>query len=82
MSYFKVHGLDMWGGDISSKVVLGYDVAIHTAKELISNDPSKCATVRNVGGESYCIWLKMSNKTNPTNTSNHNCVSIFYGTQC
>ena len=32
MSYFMVHALDMCGGDISNKTVLGYDSAIKAAK--------------------------------------------------
>ena len=27
MSYFIAHGLDLWGGDIISKTVLGKDTA-------------------------------------------------------
>lgn len=66
MSYFIVHGLDMWGGDILQKTVLGKDNAIQMAKGLIDNDPSKCAVVTNDGGESYKIYLKNSRETNPS----------------
>jgi hypothetical protein len=58
MSYFMIQGVDMWGGDLYSTVVTGYNTALQTAKKLINEDSSKCVSFRNIGGDNLQVWVK------------------------
>ena len=80
--YFMIQGLDLWGGDISSTVIKGLDTAIQAAKEFINRDSKKCVVIRREGPDSFKVWTKFAKRTNPSNTKNHDSLSIFYGTRC
>jgi hypothetical protein len=83
MSYFMIQGVDMWGGDLYSTVVTGYDTALQTAKQLINEDSSKCVSFRNIGGDNFQVWVKDAKKTNSSKGTLHNkSFSIFYGSPC
>ena len=45
MPYFIVDNLCMWGGDISNHGAADYMKAIDIAKQMINENPSKCATI-------------------------------------
>lgn len=80
--YFMIQGLYLWGGDISSTVIKGLDTAIQAAKEFINRDSKKCVVIRREGPDSFKVWTKFAKRTNPSNTKNHDSLSIFYGTRC
>jgi hypothetical protein len=48
----------MWGGDLLSEKMIGFDNALQRAKKLIGNDSSKCAVIRRNGNDNCQLWLK------------------------
>ena len=74
---FCISGLDMWGGDFSSRKVDNLDEAVQVAKGWVT-DQTRCATYWE--GDKK-VYFKFVQKCNPSKSTNHmECTSFFKGT--